>query len=145
MAIRKPPPPAIRPLWIPDGLDFDRLPEALRLAVSGILNPAYRELVLEAPTALLRTAGLTYVHAAWLELIDQIELCKSMARLLPSGESSEALQEPIARHLRLVGAKEKFGKFLLQIKTFYEKYPGELDPLHRLQDYVDPEGENGNS
>jgi hypothetical protein len=38
----------IRPYWLPAGIDFDSLPNEIKVSISGLINPAYRELVLQA-------------------------------------------------------------------------------------------------
>jgi hypothetical protein len=50
--------PSPRPLWIPPDVKIDSLPAALQRAITEIINPAYRELVLEAQSAIERAAGL---------------------------------------------------------------------------------------
>jgi hypothetical protein len=121
VASRDPKHPDNRPFWIPDTVRFDALPEAVRAAIIEIVNPAYQELVLEATGALEKAAGLSFVHTLWLEIVEQYEIGKGMAHMLPRGESSVTHRDAIGRHLRLLGAKEKFGKFLLQIQAVREK------------------------
>ena len=43
---------APRPFWIPDGVNFDSLPAELKIAITGIVDPAYNELVLSAASGL---------------------------------------------------------------------------------------------
>jgi hypothetical protein len=119
-----PDPPGNRPFWIPTNVQFDSLPQALQAAIIEIVNPAYQELVLEAPSPLEKAAGLSLVHLLWLEIVEQYDLGRAMARMLPRGESSAAHQEAIGRHLRLVGVKERFGKFVLQLRAWQEKSHG---------------------
>ena len=95
-----------RPYWIPEEIDLAALPKAVQLAVSEILNRAYQELVLGAADALERSAGTTYVHLLWLELLSQFELGNQLANL----QHDQGLAAPpnlIAQHLRLVGAKQQ--------------------------------------
>jgi hypothetical protein len=114
------PAPGGRPFWVPTGVKFDALPKSLQGAITEILTPAYHELVLEAPNPLEKATGLTFVHLLWLELVEQHELGRAMGPLLARGEGSTAHCQAIARHVRLVGAKEKFGKFLLRVKDLGE-------------------------
>lgn len=112
--------PAPRPYFIPKGLDFEALPEEIKLAVREIVNPAYRELVLGASDALERAAGATFVHLAWLELLDQLGLGEQVAAGLPGGGVVGDLvhEEDLQNHLRLLGAKQKAAAFLLRLREF---------------------------
>jgi hypothetical protein len=120
-----------RPYWVPPGLKIESLPEQFRVAIAEILNPAYRELVLEAPGALERATGATFVHLLWLEMLEQLELGRDLASYLPGSTSSPERLRLLDRHVRLTGAKNKAGHFLLQIRTFREKYESGLDRLAR--------------
>lgn len=115
-----------RPYWIPDGIDFEALPNALQLAITGIVNPAYQELVLEAADALARSAGTTLVHLLWLELLQQFELGNQLENLVRPNHGCAACADMIAQHLRLVGAKQHTAQFLLRLKVFHEKYAAGL-------------------
>ena len=121
--------PPSRPYWVPEGVNFDKLPRGLQIAIVAMINPAYKQLVLEAPSILERTAGLSYVHALWLEVLQQYELGVKMARTLDKGDNTEAQQEAIGRHLHLLSAKLKMGKFLIQLQNQREKEWRLLDPL----------------
>src|SRR5689334_15759410 len=95
------------PPWLPVGLKFDALPQPLKHAVTNIINPAYRELVTEAPTALERTVGLSYMHLIWLELLDQFNL--GILTVQPTSGpqiSFEFYDLNLRAHLRLVTAKD---------------------------------------
>jgi hypothetical protein len=124
-----PQPPGKRPFWLPASVKFDTLPKPLQAAILEILNPAYQELILEAPTPLEKATGLTFVHLLWLELVEQYDLGQAMGPLVARGGSTAKKQKAIGRHLRLTGAKEKFGKFLLRVRTLQHKKPGGNGPL----------------
>ena len=108
--------------WAPPGLACDEWSAELRAHVARLINPLYRELVLNAPNALTQSVGVTIVHLTWLEILDQLEIGQSRPRLDPlrldlsvQGESRPKL---IERHLRLVGAKLKFSQFLQRLEDF---------------------------
>lgn len=110
-------------LWLPEGANYKALPPRLQRAITEIINPAYRELVLEEPSALARTSGLSFMYLLWLEMIEQFELGKYMwLKGSPFNMSSEVYERGIARHLRLVATRDKFAKFLLQVKVARAKY-----------------------
>jgi hypothetical protein len=114
-------PPADKPLWLPADVDPASLPTGLRQAFKEIVNPAYKELVLEAPTALQRTVGLSYMHLIWLALVEQVALGKYLWHK-PRPESIDTYQQISRGHLQLVGAKDKLAKFLLQAQHLHQKY-----------------------
>ena len=122
----------IRPYWVPDGVSFDSLPEELKIAIAGIVNPAYQELVVSASSGLEQSTGLTIVHLLWLEILDQIELGKGVAQNSDAPDTLKHRETMIARHLRLVGAKNKTSNFLLRLHDFRQKwgsFPAQQDPL----------------
>lgn len=110
------------PYWIPDTLEFGRFSEELRAAVCGIINPAYRELVEEARNGLEKSAGLTVIWLMWLEILDHIQLGRSLTSSPSMTETSKEREQLITRHLRLVGSKVKASSFLLRLHEFEEKH-----------------------
>jgi hypothetical protein len=114
--------PTPRPYWIPPGVDFDRLPEQLRAAILGIINPAYQELVLRAQDGQEKAAGVTVVSLLWLEILGQIELAEHLTDPGSVVTSSPEREQLISRHLRVAGAMIKASGFLLRLSEFKEKY-----------------------
>ena len=110
---------ALRPYWIADNMDIDALPAGLRLAISEILEPAYRELVIEAATALERATGASFVHLLYLELQEQFNLGHTMPGTAVNGQVVNR-QAALDRLLRLIGAKQKAANFLQRIKEWRE-------------------------
>ena len=117
-----------RPYWIPPGVDIETLPEEVRAAILGVINPAYREFVLEARPGLQQTAGITLVSLLWLEMLDQIRFGREVADPQSLMTPSEERSQMIAQHLRLIGSKIKAQDFLLRLAEFREKY---IRPLTR--------------
>ena len=85
------------------------------------INPLYRDHVLEAPTSLEKSAGLTFVHWAWIELVRIVELNREMTISLKRGATVECLREIIDRVMAVSGAKERFCKSLMQVTAFQER------------------------
>lgn len=111
-------PPRPRPYFVPADLDYDSLPEAVRIAVDELVHSAYDELVLQTSSALERSAGATYVCLLFLELLDQFDLGSQVAhRLSQHAESAAPRDEALNRYMRLVGSKERAGLFLLRIRS----------------------------
>lgn len=110
-----------RPYWIPEEADLEALPKEVQLALTEVVNRAYQELVLGAADALERFAGATYVHLLWLELLHQFELGKQLDNLLRPNHGFAARADRIAQHLRLVGAKQQAGSFLLRVQALQDK------------------------
>jgi hypothetical protein len=140
---------APRPYFVPPGVDFDQLPEQVRAVILGIINPAYRELVLAAPDGLQKAAGVTVVSLLWLEVLDQLELGQNLTVPRSLLVASPERDELIARHLRTAGAKIKASSFLLRLAEFREKYghlpgarPAWAQPIEPSTDEPEPaEGE----
>jgi hypothetical protein len=113
---------APRPYWVPTGVDFDRLPDELRAAIVGIVNPAYRELVLASRDELEKASGVTIISLLWLELLDQVQMGRDLTDPGTIFSPSKERENLIARHLRLSNAKIKASGFLLRLHEFREKY-----------------------
>jgi hypothetical protein len=116
---------------MPPEVPFEALSPNLQAALRDIINPAYQELVLAAATAFERSAAVTYVHVAWLELRAMIEFGLALETARPGAAGAEGYQEGVAQYLRLVATKDKAGKFLLELQRFAAKLC-EIDALHRV-------------
>lgn len=116
-----------RPYWIPAGVSYETLPEELKAAIVGLVNPAYRALVLKAEEGLQQSTGVTVVHLLWLEILDQIELGTDFNNGVPDPEARREREALIARLLRTVGAKNKTTNLLLRLYEFRQKW-GSLTP-----------------
>ena len=66
-------------------------------AITEIITPAYHELVLAAPNGFERSAGMTYVHMAWLELVEQLSLGKDLEANLPLGVGTKGIEGRIGQ------------------------------------------------
>src|SRR6516164_4810706 len=91
-----------RPYWLPEDTEFAALPRPLQVAITEILYPAYKQLVLGAADPLERATAATFVHLLWLELLQQLELGNCLEDLMRPNFGSAALNGVIAQHLRLV-------------------------------------------
>jgi hypothetical protein len=111
-----------RPYYLPETIDFHALPEAVKLALEVIIEPAYKELVPGAPTTLERSAGVSLSFLLAMEVLDQFELGHqlNLSGAPPGGDASER-QLLIARHLRVVGAKQQAARFLLRLQEMRTK------------------------
>jgi hypothetical protein len=115
------PPSSPRPYWWPAGVSIDELPESLRIAVEGIIQPIYQNLVVAARPGLEQSTGATIVSLLWIEILQQTELGKD---LLAAGEGPEPLrkhEKAIARLLRLAGAKLKATELLMRLESHRQK------------------------
>ena len=128
-----------RPFFVPSDINFDDLSEELKAAIGGVIDPAYRQLVVEAGDELARSVGVTIVHLLWLEIIDQFELAEELDHALrPS--ATDKRQKLIERHLRLVNAKSKAGNFLLRLREFRRKFGGDLAQPAPTPETIEPPG-----
>jgi hypothetical protein len=106
------------PFWLADSkMKFDELPKSVQAAITEIVEPAYREFVIEAPSTMERVAGLSVVFQLNLEVIDQLELGTQMTFSSDSDDAArEAWEKTLVRHLRLIGAKQKSLGFLQRLR-----------------------------
>jgi hypothetical protein len=109
--------PPARPYFIPASVDFDRLPDEVKLAMIEIVGPTYEELVVMPASALERSAGVTLTFLLTVEILEQFELCESMNFSRTAEQDLAAGREKlIARHLRLVSAKQQATNFLTRLR-----------------------------
>jgi hypothetical protein len=117
----------VRPYWIPPDLDFDALPEEMRVAALEIIAPAYRELVVDAPTAIERGIGKSIAFLLWEELFDEFELTRSIdfhkihERRMVSPEKAETRAKLLDSLLRKVGARLKLTNVLDRLRSRRER------------------------
>lgn len=110
-----------RPFWVPPTLRFETLSPGLRTAIRDILNPAYKELVLDASTALEKMTGLSLVHLLWIEVVEQTDLGSGMSGRVPPAAEREGYSKYLDRHLKLLTVKERVSKFYIRLKEFKRK------------------------
>jgi hypothetical protein len=116
--------PKPRPYFLPPGVDLDSLPDAVRLAFDAIIQPSYEELVLAAGTSLERTAGVSLLFLLCLEVLQQFELAHQLNFLgAPANDDQADRDRAIAKHLKLVGAKQQAANFLARLHTLRNKLP----------------------
>lgn len=109
------------PFFLPQDINWDELPEAVRAAVHDIVTPLYREFVLENADALQRSAGMSLVFLATLEVVEFVGNGRSVFERPPTDDEIKARQQQIDRQLRLVGAKMKCTDLLLRLQSWREK------------------------
>ena len=142
--------PARLPYFIPEDLDLGQMPTAFREAVENSILPAYRELVVRAPTSLERAAGMTFCFDMWLELLEQCDLVGTLKNHFPTRpsngkpvfvkgsnggyrESFLSGQLSLDRYQSLGARKEKIAKFLLQFRIARARWGRRLTNPAALQ------------
>jgi hypothetical protein len=125
--------------------DWSELSEAQRREVEEVVLAAYRELVLEAKTALEKAAGEQFVMLLWLELLRGFRFAGEAAKRGFEDRSLGcfAFEHEIDRYLKLGAAKLRVGYFLLRLQrnkqlaqasaAVTKSKPGEINPL---QDFL---------
>ena len=123
-----PNPPPVRPYFIPPSVDYDALPPDVQLALAGIVEPAYKQLVERAMTGLERAAGVSLVFLLTLEVLDQLKLGRDTDfTTLDSAAAAEERNKRIDEHLRILSAKQASARFMLRLHRFrQEPYTGTL-------------------
>ncbi len=104
------PVPDPRPYWLPD-VPVEDLPQGLQAAVAGVVAPGYQDLVLRARDTMEQLAGISTIHLAHLEVLDQIALAGELPMASP-----EERQKKMASHARLAGAKLRAMSFLQRLR-----------------------------
>lgn len=128
-----------RPFFVPSDINFDDLSEELKTAIRAVIDPAYRQLVLEARDGLEKSIGVTIVHLLWIEILDQLDLAQSLDDTLQP-EASDRRFKMIERHLRVVNAKSKASGFLLRLHTFQRKFGVQLTQSGSPPETIEPPG-----
>lgn len=109
--------PRVRPYFLPEGVDFDTLPEAVKVAFETIVEPAYGELVLGAGNALERSMGATFTFLLAEELLNHFEIGHKMDLAQKQLDADrEARDKAMARYLKLLGAKNSALRALIRIR-----------------------------
>jgi hypothetical protein len=108
------------PHWLPNDDRWQTLPEEIRRAVPRILTPAYNKFVLEAPSELERSMGLTMVHLMWLELCGQVQLAVAAADRTALDAILNDPDAMIDRHLHLIAAKCQTAGLLVRLRALRE-------------------------
>jgi hypothetical protein len=106
-----------RPYFVPEDVDFDALPESVKLAFQTIVQPAYDELVLAAPNALERAVGTSFVFLLAEEVLDHFEIGRQMdLSQTHSVVDRQQRDQALSRHLKLLGAKNAALYALLRVR-----------------------------
>lgn len=122
-SVEEPQPPT-RPYFVPE-MDFDALPESVKVAFRTIVEPAYAELVLAAPNALERSMGASFVFLLAEEVLNHFEIGREMdLAQTQAGAAREQRDKAFAQFLKLLGAKNAALHALLRIRR--------LPPLFRF-------------
>lgn len=109
--------PRVRPYFLPEGIDFDTLPEAVKVAFETIVEPAYSELVLGAGNALERALGATFSFLLAEEVLNHFEIGHKMNLTQTQLDADrEARDKAMARFLKLLGAKNAALHALIRIR-----------------------------
>ncbi len=106
----------VRPYFFPPGINFEALPEPVRVALQAVVEPTYRDLVLGVEGPLERSAGITLTFLLSVEVLDQFQLGQQLNFTAdPTAVGSAERDRLIGRYLKLVGAKQHAERFLLRI------------------------------
>ena len=98
------------PYWLSEVM-WEDLPKGLQAAIEGIVGPGYEDLVMAAPDAMERLAGVSVVHLTHLEILDQMQLALESPAAKP-----EDRRGMVESHVRLVGAKTRAMAFLHRLR-----------------------------
>jgi hypothetical protein len=107
-----------QPLWLPPGASFSVLPKAIQEAIADILNPAFKERVLEASDALARAQGVSYCTTLYLELV----MTHAVAEQAVAGHFGQlAGSKSLGALMAVITQKGRVASFLLALQKFHDK------------------------
>lgn len=130
---------SVRPYFIPPGIAFEEFPAALQATILDIINPAYRDLVLEARDGLEKSVGVSMVYLIWREILLQLKHGQDLGRDgVETEETSQARQKQLDEYLRLVNAKRKQTYLLVRLADIRRKLGPLSKPLPPFEAKVDP-------
>jgi hypothetical protein len=113
-----------RPLWVPEGVDLEVLPDEVRRAVADVVEPVYERFVLGADDPLEKSLGVTVAHLVWLEVLQQFDMKRHYTKVSAVLGLAEDRQGVIDQHLRIIGSKVKVGYLLARLREFRRHQPG---------------------
>lgn len=121
----------VRPYFVPEDVDFDSLPTAVKAAFETIVAPSYAELVLAAKTALERSAGATLTFLLSLEVLEHFELGRNLNMTgQPTEQAAADREKMMLAHLRLVSTKQQAANFLMRLRSLRAKH--DVASFHNL-------------
>lgn len=90
----------------------------MQRAIADLIEPIYRQLVLDAPDALEKSIGISITHLLWLEIISQFDLKRDYTQVEAVLGISMNRDSMIAQQLRLIDSKVRAGYYLMRIHEF---------------------------
>lgn len=112
-------PTSVRPFFLSAEVNYDRLPDSFKSAFTNIVEPLYQELVLEAPNALERAGGSSFVFWLTEEILRQLAAGHGMdLALSQTDEQRERQEKAVDRCLRVGAAKDKALSALVRLRKF---------------------------
>ena len=110
-----------RPLWVPEGVDLDFVPEEVRQAIGEVVQPVYERFVLGADDPLEMSLGVTIAHLLWLEVLQQFDLKREYTQITAVLKLSDDRSGVIEQHLRIIYSKVKVGYLLARLRELRHK------------------------
>ena len=113
---------AAGPLWVPDGVSLQLVPDEVRQAIVEVVQPVYQRLVLGADDPLEKSLGVTVAHLLWLEVLQQFDLKQEYAQyvLVPALQVDHG--SAIDQHLRIIDSKVKVGYLLARLRELRRQW-----------------------
>jgi hypothetical protein len=111
----EPRPPNL-PLWAPDDVDLNVVPQEVQQAVAELVQPLYNQFVIGAADALEKSIGVTISHLLWLEILEQFDIKREYIKIDALLKIPGNRHDTIDRHLRLIDSKLRVGYFLVRIR-----------------------------
>ena len=117
----KPSPTTPAPLWVPDDVDLELLPQEVRQAITQIVQPVYERFVIASDDPLEKSLGVTVTHLLWLEILQQSDLKREFTQLTAILGTEKNFQNDIDQHLRIIESKVKVGYLLARLRDLRQR------------------------
>ena len=117
-----------RPYFIPDGVDWDALPESHRVAITTIIEPVYNEYVVQAKDALERSSGSSIASCLLMELLDQLDLGGMLVGGQDTEDAAKDRDRLFSRLSRSMATKQKLTDGLMRLRNQKMKMAN-MDPF----------------
>ena len=118
----KSPPNPPAPLWIPNDVDLELVPDEIRQAITEIVQPVYERFVIAADDPLEKSLGVTVSHLLWLEILQQADLKREYTEITAVLEIEKDHGRDIDQHLRIIESKVKVGYLLTRIRELRHRW-----------------------
>jgi len=111
-----------QPPWLPTGPELRSVPPEVRQTIETLVEPFYRERVLNARNHIDRSVGFSMAHILWMEIVGQLQMreeCPDVEAVLGFAPERRAC---VADQLRLIDTKIRAANFLARAREIRHRH-----------------------